>query len=255
MKLHLVRHATLLLEYAGMRILVDPMLSDAGAMSAIQNSPQPRPNPLVALPFPVEQVLDGVQLVLVTHTHRDHWDDAAIQLVPKDLPLLCQPEDMQKMEAVYFLNASAVHDMKHWSHICVTRTPAQHGTGEIARAMAPSSGYVLSTSGEPTVYIAGDTIWYDQVAETIRQHNPQVIVVNAGAAQFLHGDPITMTAGDVVRTCRAAPQAKVVAVHMEAINHCLLTRKDLAQQAHAAGVEVVIPEDGEMVALGEPAPA
>ena len=67
MKLQLVRHATLLLDYAGMKILVDPMLSEAGAMSAIQNSPQPRPNPLVPLPFPVEQVLDGVQLVLVTH--------------------------------------------------------------------------------------------------------------------------------------------------------------------------------------------
>ena len=251
MKVQLVRHATLLLDYAGMKILVDPMLSEAGAMSAIQNSPQPRPNPLVPLPFPVEQVLDGVQLVLVTHTHRDHWDDAAIQLVPKDLPLLCQPEDMQKMEAVHFVNASPVHDMKHWSHICITRTPAQHGSGEIARAMAPSSGYVLTTAGEPTLYITGDTIWYDQVAETIKQYSPQVIVANAGAAQFLHGDPITMTEGDVVRVCRAAPQAQVVAVHMEAINHCLLTRAELAQQAEDAGVQVIIPDDGESMALGE----
>ena len=249
MKMQLVRHATLLLDYAGMKILVDPMLSDAGAMSAIQNSPQPRQNPLVPLPFPVEQVLDGVQLVLVTHTHRDHWDDTAIQLVPKDLPLLCQPEDLQKMEAVHFVNASAVHDTKHWSDINVQRTPAQHGSGEIARAMAPSSGYMLSSEGEPTLYIAGDTIWYDQVAETIKEHNPQIIVVNAGAAQFLHGDPITMTAGDVVRVCRAAPQAQVIAVHMEAINHCLLTRAELAEQAHSAGARPVIPEDGAMVDL------
>jgi L-ascorbate metabolism protein UlaG (beta-lactamase superfamily) len=247
MRLQLVRHATLLLDYAGMRILVDPMLSDAGAMAPIQNSPQPRSNPLVSLPFPVDQVLEGVQLVLVTHTHRDHWDDAAIQLVPKDLPLLCQPEDLQKMEAVHFVNAAAVHDIKHWSHICVTRTPAQHGTGEIARAMAPSSGYVLTSDGEPALYIAGDTIWYDQVAETIKQHNPQVIVVNAGAAQFLHGDPITMTAGDLVRVCRAAPQAQVIAVHMEAINHCLLTRAELQKQAHAAGAKVEVPGDGEQI--------
>jgi L-ascorbate metabolism protein UlaG (beta-lactamase superfamily) len=249
LKLQLVRHATLLLDYAGMRILVDPMLGDAGSMSAIQNSPQPRPNPLVPLPFPVEQVLDGVQLVLVTHTHRDHWDDAAIQLVPKDLPLLCQPEDLKKMEAVHFVNASPVDHMKYWSHICVTRTAAQHGTGEIARAMAPSSGYVLSGAGEPTLYITGDTIWYDQVAETIKEHNPQVIVVNSGAAQFLHGDPITMTSGDVVRVCRAAPNAHVIAVHMEAINHCLLTREELAKQAHSAGGRLTIPGDGVPVAL------
>jgi L-ascorbate metabolism protein UlaG (beta-lactamase superfamily) len=136
MKLQLVRHATLLLDYAGMKILVDPMLSDAGAMSAIQNSPQPRPNPLVPLPFPVEQVLDGVQLVLVTHTHRDHWDDTAIQLVPKDLPLLCQPEDLRKMEAVHFVNAAEVHDTKvleqhlHYAHAGATwigRNGAGHG--------------------------------------------------------------------------------------------------------------------------------
>src|SRR5438045_2587910 len=79
----------------------------------------------------------------------------------------------------------------------------------------------------PTLYITGDTIWYDQVAETIKQYSPQVIVANAGAAQFLHGDPITMTAGDIIRVCRAAPHAQVAAVHMEAINHCLLTRKEL----------------------------
>ena len=59
-----------------------------------------------------------------------------------------------------------------------------------------------------------------------------------------------MTAGDVVRVCRAAPQAQVVAVHMEAINHCLLTREELAQQAEAAGVRLTIPADGETVALG-----
>ncbi len=60
--------------------------------------------------MPVEQVLDGVHGVLVTHTHRDHWDDAAIQLVPKDLPLFCQPEDLPKMESTHFVNAAAVHE-------------------------------------------------------------------------------------------------------------------------------------------------
>ena len=247
MQIQLVRHATLLIEYAGMRLLVDPMLSDAGAMAPIQNSPQPRNNPLVSLPCSVDEVLDGVHAVLVTHTHRDHWDDAAIQLVPKDLPLFCQPKDLKKMEDTHFLNAAAVETERHWSKICITRTHAQHGTGEIGKAMAPASGYVLQSENEPALYLAGDSIWCKEVAEAIHKFKPATIVVNAGGARFLQGDPITMTAEDVMQVCRAAPKAEIIAVHMEAINHCLVTRKDLSHAAHQAGVKVKIPTDGELV--------
>jgi L-ascorbate metabolism protein UlaG (beta-lactamase superfamily) len=247
MQLQLIRHATLLLQYADMRLLVDPMLNDPGAAPPIENSPNQKRNPLVPLPCPATDVVSGIQAVLVTHTHRDHWDDAAIQLVPKDLPLFCQPEDLPKMESVHFVNAAPVHDARNWSKICITRTGGQHGTGEIGKKMAPVSGYVLQHENEPTIYIAGDTIWCDEVADAIKRFHPQVIVVNAGGARFLQGDPITMTAEDVIKVCRAAPRAQVVAVHMEAINHCLVTRQELSHKTHDAKVKVVIPGDGEVL--------
>jgi L-ascorbate metabolism protein UlaG (beta-lactamase superfamily) len=250
MRLRLIRHATLAIEYNGHNLLVDPMLDSAEARGPIQNSPNQRKNPLVALPIPAAQVADDVEAVLVTHTHSDHWDGTAAELIRKNLPLFAQPEDEDRFRQQGFSNVQVILKPTVWNGIEIARTGGQHGKGEIGKAMAPVSGFVLRAKGEPTLYIAGDTIWCDEVAAALTQFKPDVIVVNTGAAQFLEGGAITMTADDVIETCRAAPNAQVVAVHMEAINHCLLTRADLAFQLEAARVidQVAIPQDGEWVA-------
>ena len=247
MRLRQVRHATLIVEYGGRKLMVDPMLDDAGARPAIQNSPNPRNNPLVPLPESAAEVVRDVEAVLVTHTHSDHWDTTAAQVLRKDLPLFGQFEDQDKFRAAGFNHVSAVRDSAEWNGIQISRTGGQHGTGDIGKAMAPVSGFVLRTPGEPTLYVAGDTIWCDEVRAAIRDFRPEVIVVNAGGARFLEGDPITMTADDVIAVCHAAPEAQVVAVHMEAINHCLLTRADLRFQLEAERVKAMIPADGAWV--------
>jgi L-ascorbate metabolism protein UlaG (beta-lactamase superfamily) len=251
MRLRLIRHATLVVEYSGHKLLVDPMLSDAGAQRPIDNSPNPRNNPLVPLPLPASELIDGIDAVLVTHTHRDHWDAAAAQLLPKHLPILGQPEDEQRFRAEGFTKVQPIATSTNWDGIEVTRTGGQHGTGEIGKKMAPVSGFVLRSKAEPTLYIAGDTIWCEEVEHALDKFHPDVVVVNTGAAQFLQGDPITMTADNVIATCQHAANGRIVAVHMEAINHCLLTRADLAFQVEAARViqQLAIPEDGDWVNL------
>lgn len=251
MRLRLIRHATLEIEYNGSKLLLDPMLDDAGARGPIQNSPNPRNNPLVPLPVSAEELLQGSEAVLVTHTHSDHWDTTAEKVIPKDLPLFGQPEDEQKFRAAGFRQVQSIANTIQWNGIEITRTGGQHGTGEIAKILAPVSGFVLRAADEPTLYIAGDTIWCSEVELVLGNFKPAVAVVNAGGARFLEGDPITMTADDVIQVCRRSPGTLVVAVHMEAINHCLLTRADLAFQLEAARVigQVAIPGDGDWVAL------
>ena len=103
----------------------------------------------------------------------------------------------------------------------------------------------------PTLYIAGDSVWCPEVEEAIRTYKPDVILVNAGAAQFLEGGPITMDVDDVVTVIKAAPAARIVAVHMEAINHCVLTRDALRSGLSTAGVKatILIPHDGDLVPM------
>lgn len=250
MRIRLIRHATLFVEYGGHTLIVDPMLDDTGARPAIEDSPNPRNNPLVPLPMDTAAVLKGVEAVLVTHTHSDHWDSTAATLISKRLPLFAQVEDEAKFRSQGFAAVSALRDAVVWNGIEITRTGGQHGTGEIAKMLAPVSGFVLRAAGEPTLYIAGDTIWCSEIQDAVSRFRPKVIVLNAGGARFLEGDPITMTADDVTRVCQASPTSQVITVHMEAINHCLLTRADLAFQLEAARVihQVAIPGDGDWVA-------
>jgi L-ascorbate metabolism protein UlaG (beta-lactamase superfamily) len=249
--LTLVRHATLVVDYAGKRLLVDPMLGDPGSAPPVENTPNQRPNPLVPLPVPAPELVSNVDAVLVTHMHEDHLDPTAIEALPKALPLACQPEDAEDLRSLGFSDVRPVDDSIDLLGIGVARTGGQHGTGEIAEQLAPVSGFVLSASGEPTLYIAGDTIWCDDVSSALSEHSPDVVVVNAGGARFLEGDPITMTPDDVIAVTEATPpDTAVVAVHMEAINHCVVTRAELREAlGDLLETRVFVPDDGSALEL------
>jgi len=220
MKVQLVRNATLLLDSSHGRLLVDPMLRAAGTSPPIENTPNPRPNPLVELPMPAEEILDGVELCIVTHLHRDHFDD----LVPLNLPILTQPESADELR-----RRGHTHVTTHHPDIPMTR--GHHGTGDIGRAMGAVSGWVVDG-----VYIAGDTILCDEVHEARERYRPRATIVNAGGARFLDGDPIVMTAAEVAQL-----EGTVAVVHLEAINHCLEPR--------SAYTGAIVPLDGEVIDL------
>src|SRR5688572_4538429 len=128
------------------------MLDDVGARPPIEHTRNQVANPTVPLPFPAEEVVRGLDAVIVTHRHRDHLDTRGEELTPRDVPVFCQPEDAQALRELGF-RASVVADEMEWEGIRITRTRAQHGSGRIAELLAPVSGFVLND-----LYLAGDTV-------------------------------------------------------------------------------------------------
>ncbi|HKV12054.1 MAG TPA: MBL fold metallo-hydrolase [Thermoanaerobaculia bacterium] len=250
MRLRLLRNATQRLRYAGHELLLDPFFAPKHSRPSFAGR---SPNPLVPLPCPVEEILAGVELVIVSHLHSDHFDPEAQRLVPKDLPVFCQPGDEETIRGHGFTRVEPVADSVTWNGITITRTPGNHGSGAVLEEMGQVSGFIFAAPGEPTVYWAGDTILYEPVRETIGRFRPDVIVTHSSGAMWKGDGPIVMDAAQTLEVSRIAPGSRVVAIHLDSLDHGEVSREDLRAAARAAGIadgRLLIPADGETLELG-----
>lgn len=250
-----IRNATVKITYGDTTFLIDPMLAKKGAYPGFEHTYQSNlRNPLVDLPESPDKVISGVDAVIVTHTHLDHWDDAAQKALPKDIPLFTQhEEDAQLIRSQGFKNVRVLTDEAEFGGVKITKTGGQHGTDEmyavpaLAKSLGEAMGVVFQAPGYKTLYLAGDTIWRKEVDQAIEKYHPEVIVLNAGKAKMTgYEGAIIMGEEDVLRAAQTAKDSKIVAVHMDAVNHMSLTREELRNYVKKQGIEsrVDIPQDG-----------
>lgn len=107
-------------------------------------------------------------------------------------------------------------------------------------------GYYIELPRQPSVYLSSDTIYTAAVDKVLKEYQPDIAVVASGSAQLDVLKPILMTVEDILTFVRHAPK-KVIANHLEAVNHCPTTRNHLKTVLSKQGLEdkVWIPEDGE----------
>jgi L-ascorbate metabolism protein UlaG (beta-lactamase superfamily) len=249
MKINQIRNATMVVEYAGKKFLIDPMLADKGSYPPFPNSErQNMNNPLVDLPTSVENIIEGIDAVILTHLHLDHFDEVAQKVLPKDIKMFVQNEDDAKeVSNVGFRNIEVLQETTSFEGIQLIKTKGEHGRGEILKLAGLVCGVIFKNEDEKTLYVAGDTVWYEEVDKVITKNHPEVIVVNGGDNQFLEGGSLVMGKEDVYKVYEAAPNSKIIVVHMEAVNHWTLSRKELLEFIDEKGIEstVYVPEDGE----------
>ena len=249
MKIQLIRNATVKLQYGGKTLLFDPYLGQQGSGPSYAGKEK---SPVVPLPLAAEEVVEGIDGVLLSHAHSDHFDAAVQKILSGTLPIICQTEDQQALGNKDFYNLFPVTDEIEWQGIHITRVAGQHGSGEVLGDMGVSSGYLLKAPGEPSLYWAGDTILTESIEGFIKEEQPQVILTHSCGAVWGEGVLILMDDHQTVEVCRLAPDSKIVAIHMEAVDHATVTREQLRETATEAGVteeQLRIPNDGDMMAF------
>ena len=100
---------------------------------------------------------------------------------------------------------------------------------------------------EKTLYVAGDTIWYEKVAENIDNFKPEVIVLNACAAELVGFGRLIMDSEDVEKVIKYSPDSKIILSHMDNVAHASLSRTSLSRELEKNGMlsKAIIPQDGE----------
>lgn len=213
--------ASVALRLGGTTVLIDPFLS-------------PHPERLVPPPFAAEEAR-GVDLVLVTHDHLDHLDEAALPAIAAASPhaLVVVPEEVVERVVELGVERSRVQGLPpdgrtEIGAVTVEAVPACHGEGTAdAYRLGPFLGYVVSAGGA-RVYHAGDTILFDGLVERLRQLGIDLAL-------------LPINGRDEER------EAQGIVGNMDA--------REAAQLAQAIGADAVVPLHWDMFAVnpGDPA--
>ena len=259
MKIRQIRNATVLVEYNKTKFLIDPWLMPKDCMEGFESAVNSHiRQPRVELPLEIEKITD-VDAVIITHIHPDHWDDYAKNALKKDIKIFVQSEfDKNYMLKEGFKNVEILStNGTTYEKVSLYKTSTQHGKREILKPLCESigmpydaMGVVFKSKNEKTLYIAGDTIWCNEVDEAIREHKPEIIIVNACAATVLNGERLIMNIDDIKQVIKNSPKSTIIASHMDTVSHLTITRKDLKEFKEKESIQnFLIPEDSEVLTL------
>lgn len=238
-KLTYIGGPTALLELCGLRLLTDPTFDPAGeeyptGVYTLQKTAGPALSP---------ESLGRIDAVLLSHDHHfDNLDHAGRALLDSVETVLTTPAGAERLggHALGLANWQSVDlPTRDGRVLRVTGTPARHGP--VGGDRGPVTGFVLALTESPqgAVYISGDTVWYEGVAEVSQRFFVQAAMLFMGAARVLEVGPahLTFTAAEAVEAARAFPEATIIPLHYEGWAHFSESCKEIEAAFVSAGLE------------------
>jgi L-ascorbate metabolism protein UlaG (beta-lactamase superfamily) len=223
----LIGGPTALLEINGFRLLTDPTFDAPGAYQLPHVKLEKLSGPALGA-----DAIGEVDAVLLSHDqHADNLDHAGRDFLTRARRVLTTVAGAKRLGHAEGLAPWATAELtgRDGQSLTITATPARHGPAGIEPLSGDVIGFVL-TSGNPgsrPIYISGDTVWYDGVAEVARRFNAGVVLPFAGAAQTRGPFHLTMDTNDAIETARAFPDAVIVPLHTDGWAHFRQNGNDL----------------------------
>ena len=244
--LTLVGGPTLLIEIAGLRLLSDPTFDPPSRYESGSIVLEKTAGPAITA-----EEIGPVDAVLLSHDqHFDNFDRAGRAFAANVKTVFTTPSGARRLGKNAKGLASwetATIDGKAGTRLSVTATPARHGPAGFEPISGEVAGFVVGVSkpgdAKPgdhkpgdAIYLTGDTVWYEGVAEVARRFRPRLVVVFAGAAKPRGPFRVTMDDNDAIETARAFPQARIIAIHNHGWKHFTETQEDAVRAFTALGI-------------------
>lgn len=226
---------TALVEWAGLRLLLDPTFDPPTVYGPGENDLTKTEGPAVAA-----AELGRIDAALVSHHHHEDNLDEAGRELSLTLPLvvttpagaddLAARRGSARVVGLADYATLALDDPaavgaevagRAPAGAALAAVPAQHGPAEVADRLGPVCGFLLTAPGHPTVYVSGDNSEVG-IVEAIVDRYGQVdaAVLFAGAARVPAIDaPLTLTAADARAAALVLGARRVVGLHVDQWTH------------------------------------
>jgi L-ascorbate metabolism protein UlaG (beta-lactamase superfamily) len=242
---------TVLLERGGLRILTDPMLG--GREEQAFTLPKHPSSGVVDAPIarytsPIDVPLEGLDAILISHTHNDHFDARAKQILPKGLPLIVAASGAESVRAAGFTDVrgldwgESITLEAHGTVLQVTAVAAHHAHAEtLDHQLGRGNGYILEwrdRDGPYRAYWTGDSVLSAESQTLSEQHGRiDLLLPHMGGVGGDGGFGLrTMNADEAIQLVRRIQPGLVIPIHHTTFAHYREPIEALQQRAEQSGL-------------------